>query len=63
MYPTNLRKNAKYTIHVDDNSQYHMNTLTIIQYPTISNISFSSAIRDLSCVVRMFIYLVIKGKH
>jgi hypothetical protein len=38
VYPTNLRKNAKYTIHVVDNSQYHMNTLTIIQYPTISNI-------------------------
>jgi hypothetical protein len=31
VYPTNLRKNAKYTIHVVDNSQYHMNTLTIIQ--------------------------------
>jgi hypothetical protein len=28
VYPTNLRKNAKYTIHVVDNSQYHMNTLT-----------------------------------
>jgi hypothetical protein len=41
-------KNAKYTIHVVDNSQYHMNTLTIIQYPTISDIWFSSAIRDLS---------------